>query len=120
MITLEKQNVEGCEPKTKIDIVVTDEPGDGGAHHGYLIEMPNGATQFIKFQKGPVQEAGFNGISIEALLAICEHRLACFQAGNFACVPNQIALDHINKALEALHSRTKDRMVRQVEGKSKL
>lgn len=119
-------------PDEAIAIEVVDQPGAGGAYHRYDItgfdtdtnpssEDPKGfKSSFsrtpIIFQNGPVKESGFNGITIEALLAICEHRLECFQAGPFASDYNQVALDSIKVALDSLHQRTRDRMERQVEG----
>jgi hypothetical protein len=50
------------------------------------------------------------------LLAVVRDRLECFQRGPFACDTNQQALDHVVAAMESLHSRTKERVVRGVEG----
>ncbi len=82
----------------------------------------------IKFQIGPYRRIDqntntfigldINGISIEALLAICEHYLAGFQNGDFKCKENDKAIKGIDQALKALHSRTKDRVKRGVEGKA--
>lgn len=119
--------VEGAE--TNLTIHVTDEPGAGGAHHRYQIDgfsaksnkswlfMDSVETLGIVFQNGGIPDNGPNGVTVEALLAICADRLQCFQAGPFACESNQKALDNINSAMEALHSRTKDRVARQVEGR---
>lgn len=98
---------------------VLDEPGPGGAHHKYEvcdIEAPHAPYTTVYFQKGPVKEAGKNGIFIEDLLAICQHRLECFQAGPFACRENELALSKIQEALHWLDHRTKDRQARGVEG----
>jgi hypothetical protein len=103
-----------------------DEPGDGGAYHEYYIsnvkdEHANvvaGEFGRIKFQKGPVAENGVNGCFMEDLLAIVKDRLECFQAGDFACVENEMALNDVNQALAHLNMRTKDRQDRDVEGKS--
>jgi hypothetical protein len=63
----------------------------------------------IVFQASP--SAGpFNspdGITMEALLAICADRLQSFQAGPYACTENADALTNINAALNSLHSRTR-------------
>lgn len=110
-----------------IEILVLDEPGSGGAHHEYLIQPhtlegdhPEGAINpcTIRFQKGPIQEAGVNGISGEALLAVQIDRLRCFQAGPFACRENAVALTKLEEALMWLQKRTRDRMARGVEGTS--
>jgi len=74
---------------------------------------------------GPIGEVGANGISNEALLAIVEHRLQCFQSSEFACRENAVALTKLQEAIaliklqEAmmwLQKRTLDRMRRGVEG----
>lgn len=60
---------------------------------------------------------GPKGITNEILLAIVLDRLEAFQQSKFSCAENAGAIQHLNKAMEALHSRTKDRMARGVEGK---
>lgn len=105
-----------------LEINVLDEPGQGGACHEYRIALNEPgkppATKFwdIDFQNGPILEAGFNGISQEALLAIVEDRLLSFQAGPYACRENAIALTKIQEAMQWLQKRTRDRMARDVEG----
>ena len=99
-----------------------DEKGPGGAYHFYEIQavpstdnaMPDGMN--IIFQKGTVPNAGVNGITEEALLAILIDRLDCFQKGDFACRENENALTHIETALLWLNKRTRDRLARGVEG----
>jgi len=115
-----------------LDIAVLDEPGEGNACHRYAITgfdtdknpsavSPDGckasySTCEILFQNGPILEAGANGISNEALLAIVEDRLLGFQSGPFACRENAIALTKLQEAMMWLLKRTRDRMVRGVEG----
>jgi len=106
-----------------ITINVTDEPGAGGANHEYIIVLNNGTTlhepgvqAHISFQNGPIKEAGFNGLSNEALLAVVEDRLKSFQHGTFSCLENSLALTHLQIAMIWLHKRTRDRMSRGVEG----
>lgn len=102
-----------------IQIRVHDDAGPGGAHHRYemTLETPRGPlTSIIEFQNGPIQEVGHNGFTNEALLAIVEDRIACFQAGRYACDENQAALDAIRAAQAALKQRTSARMARGVEG----
>jgi hypothetical protein len=107
-----------------INVFSTDDSGPGGAHHKYNIIVvdrlsPQNGFSVIKFQKGAVKDVGINGISDEALLAIVEDRLECFQAGPFACSPNEGALNHIRAAMDELKTRTRDRIERGVEGHSK-
>jgi hypothetical protein len=106
-----------------ITIEVLDEPGQGNACHEYRISGLKGPldhhpipTIGIRFQKGPVQENGYNGISNEALLAIVEDRLLGFQSGPYACRENACALTKIQEAMMWLHKRTRDRVARGVEG----
>lgn len=111
-----------------LTIAVIDEPGSGGASHHYQIAFdptpydPNADTREIvlscdiHFQNGPIVESGVNGISGEALLAVVEDRLKSFQAGQFACRENALALTHIQEAMHWLHHRTNERMQRGVEG----
>lgn len=106
-----------------INILVLDEPGQGNACHEYRIEGVKGpldhhpiATTDIHFQKGPIAEAGYNGISNETLIAIVIDRLQGFQSGSFACRENAIALTKLQEAMHWLHHRTRERMARGVEG----
>jgi hypothetical protein len=104
---------------TKVNVL--DEPADGGAYHQYEVcPVDSDSRRFalINFQKGPVKEAGVNGIFMEDLLHICEHRLECFQAGAWACEENAEALKKIQEALMWLNKRTTGRQVRGVEGTS--
>lgn len=104
-------------------IGVMDGPGPGGANHVYEIRWENGATNtgynkdcHIKFQNGPIKEAGVNGISNEALLAIVIDRLRSFQNGEYKCRENAVALTKLEESLMWLQKRTRDRMARGVEG----
>lgn len=113
----------------RLEIRVLDEPGAGGASHAYLIagfdhgSNPSAGGDFdaaretlIVFQNGPINEAGVNGVTQEALLAIVADRLRSFQAGQYACRENAIALTKIEEAQHWLQSRTRARMARGVEG----
>lgn len=101
-----------------LEIKVLDEPGQGNACHRYVIYVPNDASIVcnIGFQDGPIQEAGVNGISNEALLAVVEHRLQGFQSGKYVCRENAVALMKLQEAMMWLQKRTRDRVARGVEG----
>jgi hypothetical protein len=129
MRELTSHKVNGLNEALKIEVF--DEPGPGNACHEYQIapvayEPAEGdvakAIQLsraycrIHFQTGPIAEAGVNGVSNEALLAIVEDRLLGFQAGAFACESNARALYHVQAAMEALRLRTQERLARGVEG----
>ncbi len=115
-----------------LTIEVLDEAGAGGAHHSYLISGFDTATNpsdsepnpaigtGILFQNGPIGEAGVNGITHEALLAILIDRLECFQAGPYASRYNQDALGALQYAQDRLLARTRERMARNVEGTNKV
>jgi len=107
----------------RILIEVIDEPGAGVANHEYRVTLPPpdvsdipARSWDISFQKGPINENGVNGLTHEVLLAIVADRLRSFQAGKFACRENALALTKIEEAQLWLHSRTRSRMSRGVEG----
>ena len=103
----------------KLTIMVTDEPGAGGANHEYMVTgFDAGGQHYERFQNGPIAEHGVNGITQEVLLAIVADRLRSFQAGPFSSRENAVALTHVETAMLWLHKRTLDRMRRGVEGKS--
>ena len=117
-----------------LQITATDEPGAGGANHAYFItgadfdSNPSSATALdyakatesegcvVLFQNGPIPEAGVNGVTHEALLAIVADRLRSFQRGPYSCKANACALTHIEEAQHWLQQRTLERMRRGVEG----
>ena len=108
-----------------LKIVATDDPGSGGANHAYLIYadeskviLGDGVTvsASINFQNGPIKEAGVNGLSNEALLAVVIDRLQCFQNGPFKCRENALALTKLEEAMHWLNNRTAIRQKRGVEG----
>jgi hypothetical protein len=122
--------VNGCNEA--LTITVLDEPGAGGANHLYDIRGMNTGTNsscpFTKrygspadhatvlFQNGPIKDAGTNGVTHEALLAIVIDRLRSFQAGPYACRENALALTKVEEAMHWLHARTLARVARGVEG----
>lgn len=74
----------------------------------------------ISWQNGPLGRDNDrlkpNGAFVETLLAVVRDRLEYYQASKFNCQYNQDAINYIDKALEALNNRTKDRENRKVEG----
>lgn len=121
---IETHKVNGCNESVRVEAM--DEPGCGGACHRYAITGPVSRVPEVgnvpafqvrlRFQNGPIKEAGVNGITHEALLAVLIDRLEGFQTGKFACADNAEALTHLKAAVEALHRRTKARVARGVEG----
>lgn len=121
MREIKTHRVGGVDDRLRIEVL--DGPGPGGACHQYKVSEDTEAEQrmpsyMIKFQKGPIQENGLNGMTQEVLLAIVADRLEGFQSGDFACDLNQTALEHVREAMAALQQRTRDRIARDVEGKS--
>jgi peptidyl-prolyl cis-trans isomerase B (cyclophilin B) len=111
-----------------VKIFVGDDRGPDGSNHRYdLVGFQTGGNASeslgfdnpslsILFQNGPVPANGANGITIESLYALICHRLEAFQDGPYACAENQAALEHTQKALEALKTRTANRVAKGVEG----
>lgn len=104
-------------------ITVLDETGRGGACHHYYIGRkskaygePDSEFCHVNFQDGPVREVGVNGCHQEDLLEIIIDRLQGFQAGDFACRENALALTKCQEALFWLQHRTAQRVKRGVEG----
>lgn len=125
MRTLTDHKTNGLNEALTINVL--DGPGAGGANHVYeiladerLVTLKPGVTVHtqINFQNGPIQEAGVNGISQEALLAVVIDRLRSFQAGPYACRENAVALTNCEQAMMWMQKRTRDRMARGVEGTS--
>ncbi len=112
----------------QLRIAAADAPGPGGANHLYFIDGFNTVTNpslpqkyayqgmEVPFQNGAIGEAGVNGVTHEALLAILIDRLKCFQMGPYACAENDAALQGLEQALGALKKRTEARVARGVEG----
>ena len=104
-------------------VMVLDEPGQGNACHEYRIEtvstedtVPAAIVGQVSFQNGPVKEFGVNGCHQEDLLAIVIDRLESFQAGEFKCRENALALTKIQEAMHWLNHRTSARVGRGVQG----
>lgn len=122
MRTLTDHIVKGDSCNHQVKIVVSDEPGAGGANHAYAICWPGPVQDgpddacIVNFQNGPIKEFGVNGVTHEALLAIVIDRLRCFQAGPFSSLYNEKALNHCEAGLFELQNRTRDRIAREVEG----
>jgi hypothetical protein len=114
--------VPGDSASHQVKVIVSDEPGAGGACHAYAIAWPGPVAGgpdeacYVHFQEGPIKEHGVNGVTHEALLAIVIDRLKCFQAGPYACGANAIALSSCEEALRQLQKRTRERIARGVEG----
>jgi hypothetical protein len=107
---LTAHKVNGCNEA--ITVAAVGDPGPGGACHHYRASCPgseNGPPSWainLPFQNGPIKEAGVNGVTHEALLAIVVDRLQSFQKGPYACRENAIALTKLEEAVHWLQHRT--------------
>ncbi len=113
----------------QLTITIEGPPGAGGASHRYVISGANITANpafaggeydddaVILFQNGVIGEHGMNGITNEALLAIVADRLRSFAAGPYPSRENSLALTKVEEALHWLHARTRNRQMRNVEGK---
>ena len=94
--------------------------GPGGAYHDYLIELDGSGKVFgipIAFQKGARKDPDArHGVLDSDLLEIVRDRLTAFQAGEFACRENEMALTNIEEALMWMNRRAEDRAERNVLG----
>lgn len=77
--------------------------------------MPT-VLSMIKFQEGPIQECGVNGVMNEDLIAMVICRLQHFQQTEFACRENAMAITKLEEAMLWLRKRTMAREKRGVEG----
>lgn len=90
-------------------------------HHFMVVEEEsNEALVYVDFQKGPVKEVGLNGCQHEDLIKMILIRLENFQKSEYACEENAKAIEYLNKTLEIMESRTKNREARGVEGTSQI
>ena len=70
----------------------------------------------VNFQKGPIKEAGVNGVMNEDLIAMVICRLESFNQSDFRCRENSMAITKLEEALLWLRKRTIGRENRGVEG----
>ena len=105
-------------------VFATDEPGNGGANHEYLIavdrELSVPKEVKITFQNGARKdENAIHGILDTDLLEIVRDRLKGFQSGKFPTRENAIALTRIEEAMLWMNKRVEDRIERNVLGTNK-
>lgn len=120
------RKIETIQKENKLnDIYATDTIGEDKANHQYLIVKEgrktydlNAVVGEIQFQKGPRNDTNsINGVLLTDLLEISRDVLFSYQSGPYNCDENAEALNYIEKALECLNNRTKDRAKRNVLGK---
>lgn len=126
MREIQGHKVNECNDAISITADERDEK-NGNASHLYHLKLnfdPSGIgagepaqlTLALPFQHGPIKEAGVNGITNEALLAVLIDRMQGFQSGPYACRENALALTKLEEAKHWLLARTKERVARGVEG----
>lgn len=106
-------------------VYASDEKGNGGANHEYLIaggETGTGRYEVyttILLQNGArKEENSIHGVIDTDLLEIVRDRLKSFQSGPFATRDNACALTHIEEALMWMNRRVEDRIERNILGKN--
>lgn len=106
----------GTKKYTQVNVM--DEKGQGNANHHYVIQAVESGKVLgdVRFQDGPIKEAGVNGVMNEDLIATVIDRMRGFQSGDFACRDNALALTKLEEALMWLRNRTNKREARGVEG----
>lgn len=108
-----------------INVYATDSRGEDGAHNKYVIDVrPFGGgepveTCQLNFQDGPLKEAGANGITEQALLAVVLDRWRGFNDGPYRCRENSMMITKLEEALMWSEKRAGDRAKRGVEGERK-
>ena len=102
-----------------LSLVAMDEKGQGNANHHYQVTHGRSTLVDVRFQNGPINECGVNGLTNEVLLEIVADRLRGFQDGEYRCKEKACVLTHIEEAQHWLQQRTIERMRRGVEGTHK-
>ena len=108
MIEREMQQAVDGSPATVTRYEQDLYPDERGASGTPLIE--------IRFQCGPVAEAGRNGAQIEHVIDVLVARLDGFQRGPFRCRENALAITKLEEAKHWLLARTRARQAQGVEG----
>lgn len=103
----------------RLTIAAYDIATAGGACYRYHLTAPGstGVDCLLTFQHSD-PAGGIDGITNEALLAIVIDRLGSFQAGQFACRENAIAITKLQESLMWLQARTHQRMAAGVAGRA--
>lgn len=126
MRQISTHKVNGCNEAIGLTADDRDE-NNGNTSHCYTVrwwESAYGVNKdeelVLQFQRGPIKEAGVNGITNEVLLAILIDRLKGFQTSQWYCDENQQALLGLMRARDAMFARTAKRTERGVEGTHEL
>jgi len=98
-------------------------PGPSGACIEYLIRGKVGPLNnhpvpsvYVKFQNGNPNTEGANGVTAEVFLAMLIHRFEAFQVGPFACMENEMVINHLQIAMGYIGSRVQRRVSEGKDG----
>lgn len=85
--------------------------------HGYWYQLvlPEEGVVDVHFQRGNPASFGINGFTNEAMIQVLVDRIRR-QNAKVSCEHNELALEYLHSALEALNARTQDRQDRGVTG----
>lgn len=102
-----------------VTVNAAENTSDDDSRLGHVYQVLLGADDpaplALVFQRGGVAFNGVNGITTEALLAVCIHRTEVMNA-QFHSDENDLALRGMRDALANFEIRTKRRQARGVEG----
>lgn len=96
-----------------VEVFADGPTGPGGVRHTYVYghhenDYTFNVTGKLFFQQGHPAKHGINGLTLESVLAVCQHRLTGFQKGPYPSDFNADALMHIERAIEALKDRQRE------------
>lgn len=112
MREIKLHHINKDEPETAIRIHAVDDIEGTDVHFysltGFQFPFNDEPTREVPivFQQGDPAK-GWNGLTLESVLAVCADRLEHLQQGEFACTENEVALMNIHKAITQLHNRHK-------------
>ena len=89
--------------------------GDGSPDGGFV----ESTGLQVRWQRGPIDKESsppWNGSFPVTVLEAVLHRLLYYQNGKFACQDNEVAIEHIEAAIETLNERQVERFCRGVQG----
>lgn len=70
----------------------------------------------VKWQEGPIKEAGENGAQVEDVIEVAVERLRALNVPPHACRENSLAITKLEEARMWLDERTRKRVAQGVEG----
>ncbi len=104
-----RHHIEPGRADMNIQITAQGPYGPGGDQSQYVVTSGAGVLCHVQFQQGNPADHGVNGVSLEALLAICLDRLDHLQRGPYANSYNEHARLDIERAIESLNDRVRER-----------